>query len=352
MPEITIVPGTIKLLKMTDAEYFSKQYKDYISNSKLSLINPDEDGSFEKYQVGFKQEYSDSFELGSAIHAMLLQPNFFHIANINKPTGKLGVFAEEVFRLRQKNYKILDAILEASQTADYYAASLSPKRIKTAITNSLDFYIKRLNFKDELGKQTLFLSSPIKAKLDQCLLKIAEEPKFNETLYPVGLFAPHQYYNEYAILCELDYTDTETGEITRLKFKAKLDNFTLDHEECVITLNDLKSSGKPVNYFMGNYVNTIDENGDKAKIWYNGSFQKYHYYRQMAVYFWLLQSALSELWNIKNYQLKANMLVVETIPEFNCKIFPVNGKQIKVGLDEFKDLLTLVVQWMQKKQKK
>ena len=50
-----------------------------------------------------------------------------------------------------------------------------------------------------------------------------------------------------------------------------------------------------------------------------------------------------------NYKLKANMVVVETIPEFRTKIYPVTGKQIKQGLDEFKKLLTLVVEWIEKK---
>jgi hypothetical protein len=36
------------------------------------------------------------------------------------------------------------------------------------------------------------------------------------------------------------------------------------------------------------------------------------------------------------------MVVVETIPDYKTKIFSVNGKQIKEGLDEFKKLLILV----------
>ena len=46
---IRILPETIRLVKMTDKEYFSSENKDYISNSKLGLINPDEGGSYEKY---------------------------------------------------------------------------------------------------------------------------------------------------------------------------------------------------------------------------------------------------------------------------------------------------------------
>ena len=40
MAVIEIVPESIQLIKMTDEEYFSDKYKDYISNSKLGLLNP------------------------------------------------------------------------------------------------------------------------------------------------------------------------------------------------------------------------------------------------------------------------------------------------------------------------
>ena len=65
---------------MSDPEYFAQ--KDYISNSKLGLINPDEDGSPEKFQFGISSEYSESFALGSAIHATILQPDYYIISDI------------------------------------------------------------------------------------------------------------------------------------------------------------------------------------------------------------------------------------------------------------------------------
>lgn len=344
MAEITIVPASIQLIKMTDAEYFSKKYKDYISNSRLGLINPEEEGSPEKYDTGFTSAFSESFELGSAIHAMILQPDYYHIANINKPTGKLGVFAEEVFKQRQLGYNILNSITIASVNADYYASKFSNTRLKTAIKNSLSFYLQRIKFHGELNKETIFLSAPMQQKFEQCMLGVAENPKMMNTLYPVGLLQSAEFFNEYAILCEVDFVDEITGEVTRLKLKAKLDNFTLDHETQTLTLNDLKSTGKPVNYFMGNNVPITQEDGIKTLQWYNGSFQRYHYYRQIGMYLWLLQAAVKEIYGL-TYSLKANILAIETVPEFKSKVYPIAGKYIKTGLDEFKTLLTLVVRW-------
>jgi hypothetical protein len=52
MEQVEIIPESIRLLKIDDATYFGPEYKDYISNSKLKLINPDEGGSREKYEQG------------------------------------------------------------------------------------------------------------------------------------------------------------------------------------------------------------------------------------------------------------------------------------------------------------
>lgn len=348
MPEIRIIPETIRLIKMTDEEYFAE--KDYISNSKLGLINPEEDGSPEKYESEFSSEYSDSFALGSAIHAITLQPDYYIISDIDKPSAKLGLFAEEVFKLRNQGLPLRESIFIASQTANYYSGKLSGTRLKTAIKSSLPFYLKRMKYVEQEGKKTIFMSQPMRFKFNSCIANINDKSSnILEKLYPSGLLQSAEFYNEYAIFCEIEYIDTDTGLITILKIKAKLDNFTIDHENKIVTLNDLKTTGKPVSYFMGNYVKTKTVNGDEETVWYNGSFQYYRYYRQMAVYIWLLQSIIKYVYNLENYQFKSNMLVVETIPEFQCKVYAVNGKQIKFGLEEFKNLLTLVVQWMEKK---
>ena len=339
MAEIKVVPGTIQLIRMTDAEYFSDQYKDYISNSKLGLFNADEGGSPEKFKTGFKESYSESFELGTAVHTMLLQKDLFHVADINKPSGKLGVFAEAVYELRQKGLTIEKSIKQGSVQADYYAKSFSQTRIRTAIKNSLEFYLKRIHFESELGKIPIFLSAALKEKYRGCMVNI-HSSDIPRVLYPDGLLQAPEYFNEYVILCEVDVVFED--KTIRVKLKGKLDNFTLDHESETVTLNDLKTTSKPIDYFMGNYVKS-KENPDE-EIWYNGSFQKYRYYRQVGMYLWLLQLALQELFGHK-YKSKVNMLVVETVPGYNCKVYPVNGKYIAAGLKEFKELLIKLVEW-------
>jgi hypothetical protein len=352
MAEVTIIPESIQLIRMTDAEYFSDTYKEYISNSKLGLINPDEGGSPEQFLTGIKETFSESFELGSAVHATVLQPDDFIIAPIYKPTGKLGVFADKVYPLLKDigdfQLSIPGEILDqGSRKADYYAGKLSDKRVQTALISCIPYWEKKRQYESLLENSALnkqvYLSEPIFEKYKQCVLGIKSNPSIQEILYPQGVLSPAEFFNEYAILCDLQYVDEDTGEITILKFKAKLDNFTIDHETSIITLNDLKTTSKPVNFFMGNNVKSKDEQDNDITVWYNGSFQKYRYYRQMAVYVWILQNAMKHLYNL-SYKVKVNMIVIETSPDFNNRIFPVNGTYIKEGLKEFKNLLNLVVE--------
>lgn len=332
--EIKIIPGTFTLIKISDEEYFSAEYKDYISNSRLSLIDPSEGGSREKYEAGFSGGFSSSYELGSAVHASVLQPEFYTISNLAKPSGKLGLFTEEVYKFRKEGHSIKDSMKLASISADYYSNKFTQTRIDTALKTALPFYINRLRAKEISGTQTLYLSQATQDKHDLCMNGIAANPAIKKVLYPEGLLQTPEVFNEYAIFVEVDVT--VDGVTKRAKLKAKLDNFTVNHETKELTLNDLKTTGKPVNFFMGG--RSVNEEGDTIQ--HGGSFQKFHYYRQMAMYGWLM-SCLMQSSGI-DYKCKMNMVVVETIPTYKSKVIPVTNGHIKQGLAEFKKLLILV----------
>ena len=324
---IEIIPESIQLLKLTDEEYFSEKYKDYISNSKLGLINTEEGGSVDKFVSGFKKEYVPAFEIGTAIHSMILQPDYFEIPDITKPNGKLGAFAESVYNFRSKNNSIQKSVELASDFIGYYSGKLSEKRLKTAIKESLDFYLKRIKFIGSL-KTPLFLSNSHYDIFQKCMASVTSSG-FNKILTPEGLLIAPEVYNEYAILAEVKIGNKI------IKVKAKLDNFTIDEETNTLTLNDLKTTGKPSNYFMGNYIHS-----EGNKIWIDGSFQKYRYYRQIAMYMWLLQAAIKVTKGIV-YNTKANILVIETIPPFGTRVCKISNNSVKAGIDEFKKLLIL-----------
>lgn len=324
---IKIIPESVKLLRLSDEEYFSDTYKDYISNSSLSLLDPANGGSIKKFLEGFKSDYKESFELGSAVHLECLQKGEYKIIDIDKPTSKLGVFSEKLYNLRQEGLPIYEAIQEASIQANYYANKLNDKKIKNAITQLLPYYLQRLELPED---NYVVLTNRLYEKYKMMMKSINSNRKFLSKLNPNDEFKDSvKIYNEYAVLCEIDID----GRI--IKFKGKLDNFTVDEEDKKITLNDLKTTGKPINHFMGNYI--YKDSGEQQ--WYSGSFQRYNYYRQLAVYLILLKAALPQY---SDYSYNCNMLVVEALPDYKSDIFKVSLKHLQQGLEEFKNLLKLI----------
>lgn len=349
IPKITIIPESIQLLRISDEEYFGPLYRDYLSNSKLKLINPAEGGSEELFTTGIKPTFSDSFEVGTAVHAMLLQPESFFISDLHKPSGKLGVWMEYVLANRQKGLSIKASTDKASIQADYYSSKFTATRFKTAVKNSLGYYLQRIHNKEIYTKEPIYLSEANAEKYEASITGALENKDFIKLLHPEGLLTDPETFNEYAILCEILVKTDEYSII--LKAKAKLDNFTVDFDESLVTLNDLKTTGKPVAYFMGNMVSGVDISTDEPYTeWMDGSFQKFHYSRQMGMYLWMLQCYLMKTHGIV-FKSKANMLVVETIPNFSSKVCHVSNAQIQQGLKEMKELLILVanLKWKETK---
>lgn len=346
MAEIEIIPDSIIFTKMDDAIYFSEQYKEYISNSKLSLINPDEGGSIEKFEEGFKSEYSSSFELGGAIHASLLQKDLFYISKFIKPGGKLGIFIEEVFKNRKLGYSIVECVNLASISADYYKGKLSSNRLKTALKTGFKYYHylrheEQIERKENFGKCPIYLSDSNYSKYYSCIKTALDNSDVTKFVYPEQLKGSIESFNEYAILCDIKVTVGDRSII--LKLKGKLDNLLIDHDNNIIIINDLKTTSKPITFFMGNRVKVVEEDKSVWK-WFDGSFQKYRYYRQIALYSWLAQCAVQQQFGLI-YKTNANMVVLETVPNFQTKVYKVKNAHVKRGIQEFKKLLTDIAIW-------
>ena len=63
--EITPLLETLRLEKISDAVYFSEKYSGYVSNSRLGLLNPRQEGTPEKFFAGFQPcGYAPALELG------------------------------------------------------------------------------------------------------------------------------------------------------------------------------------------------------------------------------------------------------------------------------------------------
>lgn len=328
---VKLIPlfDTIQLIEMSDEEYFSEKWAGYISNSKLALINPDQDGSPQIYKEGLSKhpKYSDSLVFGSAVHELVLQPGEFKVAdNVNRPTAKMGAMADELYKTFLSNKGVVsdDDIIAASNKIDYYKGKMDSIKIENVKDKCINYWWDRRDWESEHNNseiEPIYLDPKSREKLQLCLASVEANKEVQDLLHPKGVFEEPISMNEAALF--MDVKAEHEGKETILKLKGKLDNFTIDIETNEVVLNDLKTTG-----------HWLIDFGD--------SFKKYHYNRQMAMYAWMLRSYVQKQYNIKPSSLMANMLLVCTVPDYRAGVFRVTNGEIRKGFLEFKDLLQRV----------
>lgn len=329
LSEIHIKPllETLRFEDIDDEIYFSEKYSGYVSNSRLSRINPDQDGSPEKFFNQTLGIYTDSIVFGSAMHTLVLQPESFELNElVNRPTAKAGFMADEVFKTYKNNGNIIEAIYKASDKIGYYKGKLTDNKINKLINQCTPYWQDRLKFEqnNNSDKIQIYLDSKSRERLKSCLFAINKNDNIKSLLNLKGIIEDPENGYEKAILLDVEVTfDDPNRKPFILRLKSKLDNYTIDKENNTILVNDLKTHGAILPEF------------DNAVI-------KYHYYREMAMYSWLLSMVAKKYYNMDNPTIKSNFLVVQTIPEFYTKVSPMTGRLFNLGFDEFKRLLKLV----------
>lgn len=324
--KISPIENSVKRLNISDEEYFSKKYRNYISNSRLKYINPEQEGCPSLYKDGIKQETTRSLALGSAIHECFLQSDEFQLApDLQKPSAKLGFVCDEIIKNRKQGQTIYDSIINACNTVDYYASSIARnnKRISQIIEKGLYYY---LTSRQITSDKEIILSSKDRDVCIKCLDALNNNKTITNLIRPIDLFGdPIASYNEDAIFMDVKCSYKNKSVILKLKMKA--DNWTLDKDNKKVVLNDLKTTSKPLGFFMQDY----------------GSFVKFHYARQFGMYMWMLKHLCKKEFGTNNtWNYFANVIVVETSCENKAGLFRVSRSTIKEGENEFVRLLKQV----------
>lgn len=329
MNDIKITPliDTLLLSKISDEIYFSEKYSNYISNSRLGLINPNQDGSPEKFFEGFKPIYSSSLDIGTAVHSLCLQRELFNIVDsVDKPTGKMGVMAEELFKIWKGSIPTSEDIIEVAKKIDYYGGNLSPKRVEEVKEKCKDFWIaknRHLRTRGDDPRSDLYLDQKSRETAYNCIRAVENSRQIQSLLHPTSEFGDVISENEQAILLDILVEIPILDAKFKLRLKSKVDNFTLDIFNNVLVCNDIKTLGRIVSEM---YIN----------------IEKFHYNREIAMYSWLLSLVAKKFYNVENPTIKGNYLVVSTIPQYYTKVVPMTKKMYQEGWNEFVKLLKLV----------
>lgn len=309
--------------KISDELYFSAVYKRYTSNSKLRNINPTQDGSPQLYFEGGFGPKTTSLVNGSCVHCAILTPEEFHLAPaLGRPTAKLGDVIDGIKEYRKKGYSIYDSIKNASCDNDYYINSIDSK-ISTIIEKGFSYYWKSRNIR----KNTFVLSDNDRQKCLASIKSLKNNKLVQSILHPTDVFGdPIPSFNEEAFFT--DYVILIDGKACVIPFKLKIDNWTIDVDNKVLTLNDLKTTGKKVAYFMNSEY---------------GSFAHYHYARQFYCYAEILKKYCTENFGFNDeWTFNANVCVVETFGEHNSKCFHVTEEMMESARSEFENLMKMV----------
>lgn len=327
LKDIKLIPllDTLRLEKISDKIYFSDTYKNYVSNSRLGLINPRQDGSPEKFFSGFSNTYSPALILGSAVHELVLQPESFELSeDIGKPTAKLGLMADELYPTFISRDIVDKDVIDASNKVDYYKGKIDSNKSKEVINSCKGYWESRKNRELDISqdKEIIYLDKKSLETVKSCVDALGSNKQVQSLLHPEGFLQPPISENEQAILLDVKAI-CPNGKEFILHLKSKLDNYTIDLENNTIVVNDIKTIGKIVSEFDNN-------------------IKRYRYSREIAMYIYLLKLCSQKFYNLENPKIQANYLVVSTIPNFYTKVRPVTYGEIKEGFHEFQVLLKYV----------
>lgn len=320
LDEIQLIPllDTLRLEKISDQEYFSKKYNYYISNSRLNLLNPQQDGSPEKFFEGFKPiGYSPALELGSAVHELVLQSDSFALApDLGKPTAKMGAMADALFGKEIT----FENVVEASNKVDYFKGKINQDKFNNIVNTCTPYWKAKEEFlKNNKDYEYIFLDAKSIETVKSCVKSLNENKYVQDLLHPTGFIEDPVSENEKAILLDVKAV-APNGNETILHLKSKLDNYTIDTETGTIVINDVKTIGK----ILSEIENNID---------------KFHYNRELGMYMYLLTLCAEKFYNVSKPNCEANYLVVSTIPNYYSKIRAITKKELAEGFKEFQTLL-------------
>ena len=320
--KITPILDSLKLEDIDDAIYFSERYKNYISNSRLGVLKKDGVKAFFK---GIPQVYNPSFETGTLIHENVLEPDKYEvIEGVFKPTAKAGLMADALYKT-DGTIPTDDEIKAQSYIIGYYKDKLTPNRIKEFRDKAEPYWRDRFLYEQnnpfkKSDKKRIYTDERNFELLTNCLKTLGENSEIQKLLHPSGIVEEPIVGNEKTILMDIQM-EIPGYEPRIYKLKAKLDNFSIDIEENVITVNDLKTTSRPAVQFDPTF---------------------FSYQREIAFYSYLLKQIVKKYYNIENPTIKGNFLVVSTIPEYNTLVYPMTPKLFKSGMMEVSYLLKTV----------
>lgn len=327
--------GIIETPKIDYYKYSEHEGVPIVSNSRLNAFNPDQGGSPKKFKDGidFESKRSSPLESGSALHTAILEPHKYIIAKNNRPSARLGEVCDYILNelAPSKAQKFISnfnkrLVAKAYDAQNYYANRTIEWRYNHFKENGALAYVReqlksadKIFLTEDEERRVKGMAEAVRADLHEIVMPENGSPEKEIYWYEIV-----EITNEFGLPVEV-----------KIPCKAKIDNH---FPEVSInlpdkwTLVDLKTTSSAIPTFMGSKVM-----GDEEFIFKPGSFQKFRYYRQGAIYARAMQVA----YNIEDiHSINVVFAVVNSYPPHETGVFTISNTYIDLGLQEFYSLLT------------
>lgn len=293
-----------------DEIYFSEDYKDYISNSRLSLIDPSVGGSPMLYKEGSFGVSTASLRFGDAVHKMFLQAEDYTISNnVSLLPPKLENILQ--YMIDNKLEVNMDNLLSSCVVLGDML-NLPDEQYDNILQIILQYYNAAEN--QIRRENVIYLTDYDKFRVNKCLESLRSNPDIRKIMYS-GLTCTNEQTVLISVEAFVPYENTEKKVI--LKFKGKVDNLMYDSN--TIIMNDLKTTS---------HIHKFNE-----------SIKTYHYKRQMGLYMWFLKQVFPSVQNVS-----VNIFAVSSRKPFESKLVKFTLQDLQEGLDEA-SLLIKRVAW-------
>lgn len=315
----------VSLVKLSDAEYFGEKYKDYVSNSRLSLLDPANGGSTEAFLKGFdNKEEKPFFNIGSAVHALLLQPDEYFLSKAELPPGKMGLMARMLRNMGISSLDMrTDAIEKLILEIGYYGHGLSDKKTRKVKDTIKPFLEDAEKEHAPKGKLPIYLSAQERKTVLGCIRSLNDNPDVKRLLYCQD--DGDACFCEYALLGTMTVCD---GKNTMdMKVKCKLDRFV--DTGFSYAIQDFKTTCKNLWYF-------------------SESIAKFGYDRQAVLYSMMLGKFLED----RDMEFDGFTFMVVSTSDFSSTVLKATGPIMKRGMEKLEDLFIKAMYAMDKKYKK
>lgn len=300
----------IKQPKELLAEFYFKPF--YLSYSGLNKLLYSPSLFYKHYILQQREDKIDSYLIdGKVIHCLLLDDGSFDTQFIllpsTLPTGNTRLVVDKIYeRVKEapglfENYtvEITDVLKEINL---HQKLKTDAQRIEKIVNDETKSYFEFLKIK---GDKNLIDEDTLK-RCHESVNAVKQDVRSAELL---GLFT-NEMQNVNVLNEKLLFAETDK----LFGLKGVVDNIYVDHDNKIIKVNDLKTSGKTISEFKD-------------------TIEFYNYWAQAAIYIRLVTFLYDELINNSKYDIQFNFIVIDKylqVYPFEVSKETMNGWQLRL----------------------